>query len=90
MPRTACDTMAWITGKSLSIGRLDSVERWSRAFENRGEIEIMGASIRREMSVEETRIADNDQDHARVPTKHVWANVRERKTMLIKIPNKDE
>jgi len=31
----------------------------------------MGASIRREMSVEETRIADNDQDHARVPTKHV-------------------
>jgi len=49
----------------------------------------MGTSIRSEVFVEETRIADNDYDHARVPTRHV-SDVLERKTPSINIPNKDE
>lgn len=72
----ACDTITWDTGKLLSIERVGGAERWSRTFEKRGEMEIMGASIRREVFVEETRIANNDHDHARVPTEHV-SNVLE-------------
>ena len=95
-PRIACDTITWITGNSLSIGRLDSVEHWNHTFEWSREIAIMGTNAWGEVVVEETYIADSNFYHARVPEEYVnkysrrhrWLTYRIRMNrMRIGLPN---
>jgi len=58
--RIACDTMTWNAGRLVILWSSEGVGYQKRTFEHRSKIEVVGASFRREVAVEETRIADND------------------------------
>jgi hypothetical protein len=64
----ACETISWITGRSLSLGRTDTAEHWTRTFEYRCYVAITCARLWREVVVEEPEITEEHNDHAGVPT----------------------
>ena len=66
-----CDTVSWVAGRSLSLGRLGTAGHWTRTFEYRCDIAVVRTSFWREVVVEESEIAGKHNKHARVSTEYV-------------------